>query len=68
MFLWFDKGDKYLLEELVAYTPLRTQEEKEMKTSPPPQDVDEIFKKMKETSLIPNVVAMLDGLCKDRLV
>ncbi|CAI8588722.1 unnamed protein product [Vicia faba] len=30
-----------------------------------PQDVDEIFKKMKETGLIPNAVAMLDGLCKD---
>ena len=27
-----------------------------------------IFKKMKETSLIPNVVAKLDGLCKDGLV
>ncbi|KAJ1392997.1 Tetratricopeptide-like helical domain superfamily [Sesbania bispinosa] len=30
-----------------------------------PQDADEIFKKMKETGLIPNAVAMLDGLCKD---
>ncbi|KAK3195527.1 hypothetical protein Dsin_026837 [Dipteronia sinensis] len=34
----------------------------------PPQDADEIFKKMKETGLIPNAVAMLDGLCKDGLV
>lgn len=60
--LGFDKGDKHL--------PLRKQEEdKEMKASPPPpQDVDEIFKKMKETGLIPNAVAMLDGLCKDGLV
>ncbi|XP_054818819.1 pentatricopeptide repeat-containing protein At4g38150 isoform X1 [Prosopis cineraria] len=33
-----------------------------------PQDADEIFKKMKETGLIPNAVAMLDGLCKDGLV
>ncbi|KAJ1415293.1 hypothetical protein SESBI_18250 [Sesbania bispinosa] len=30
-----------------------------------PQDAYEIFKKMKETGLIPNSVAMLDGLCKD---
>lgn len=30
-----------------------------------PQDANEIFKKMKETGLIPNAVAMLDGLCKD---
>ncbi|XP_047152813.1 pentatricopeptide repeat-containing protein At4g38150 [Vigna umbellata] len=35
---------------------------------PVPQDADEIFKKMKETGLIPNAVAMLDGLCKDGLV
>ncbi|GFP99100.1 pentatricopeptide repeat-containing protein at4g38150 [Phtheirospermum japonicum] len=34
----------------------------------PPGDADEIFKKMKETGLIPNAVAMLDGLCKDGLV
>ncbi|KAH1163639.1 hypothetical protein GLYMA_01G176900v4 [Glycine max] len=33
-----------------------------------PQDANEIFKKMKETGLIPNAVAMLDGLCKDGLV
>ncbi|KAF4363931.1 hypothetical protein CsatB_005089 [Cannabis sativa] len=35
---------------------------------PVPEDADEIFKKMKETGLIPNAVAMLDGLCKDGLV
>ncbi|CAA0842208.1 Pentatricopeptide repeat-containing protein [Striga hermonthica] len=35
---------------------------------PPPEDADEIFKKMKETGLIPNAVSMLDGLCKDGLV
>lgn len=34
----------------------------------PTEDADEIFKKMKETGLIPNAVAMLDGLCKDGLV
>ncbi|CAM0881261.1 unnamed protein product [Alopecurus aequalis] len=32
------------------------------------EDVDEIFRKMKETGLIPNAVAMLDGLCKSGLV
>lgn len=36
--------------------------------TPPPEDADAIFKKMKETGLIPNAVAMLDGLCKDGLV
>ncbi|XP_031380726.1 pentatricopeptide repeat-containing protein At4g38150 [Punica granatum] len=35
---------------------------------PTPEDADEIFKKMKETGLIPNAVAMLDGLCKDGLI
>ncbi|KAF8108452.1 hypothetical protein N665_0109s0072 [Sinapis alba] len=35
---------------------------------PNPQDSDEIFKAMKEGGLIPNAVAMLDGLCKDGLV
>ncbi|XVF01681.1 hypothetical protein REPUB_Repub04eG0109300 [Reevesia pubescens] len=34
----------------------------------PPQDANEIFNKMKETGLIPNAVAMLDGLCKDGLI
>ncbi|KAL6607932.1 hypothetical protein ACP70R_040995 [Stipagrostis hirtigluma subsp. patula] len=33
-----------------------------------PEDVDEIFRKMKQTGLIPNAVAMLDGLCKSGLV
>lgn len=31
-------------------------------------DADDIFRKMKETGLIPNAVAMLDGLCKDGLI
>eukprot|EP01018_Ginkgo_biloba_P032629 Gb_29332 [translate_table: standard] len=35
---------------------------------PESQDVQQIFQKMKETGLIPNAVAMLDGLCKDGLV
>ncbi|KAL6214212.1 hypothetical protein ACLB2K_013650 [Fragaria x ananassa] len=34
----------------------------------PTEEANEIFKKMKETGLIPNAVAMLDGLCKDGLV
>ena len=38
------------------------------KDSAPPPDADEIFKKMKEIRLIPNAVAMLDGLYKDSLV
>uniref|UniRef100_A0ACD5YMY3 Uncharacterized protein n=1 Tax=Avena sativa TaxID=4498 RepID=A0ACD5YMY3_AVESA len=36
--------------------------------SPQSEDVDEIFRKMKETGLIPNAVAMLDGLCKSGMV
>ncbi|XP_057857602.2 pentatricopeptide repeat-containing protein At4g38150 [Cryptomeria japonica] len=34
----------------------------------PPEEAQIIFGKMKETGLIPNAVAMLDGLCKDGLV
>ncbi|XP_074275551.1 uncharacterized protein LOC141599448 [Silene latifolia] len=44
-------------------------------TSPPeeikmdvPQDADEIFNNMKKSGLIPNAVAMLEGLCNDGLV
>ncbi|XP_076882418.1 uncharacterized protein LOC143530896 [Bidens hawaiensis] len=41
----------------------------ELASSPaPPEDADEIFRKMKETGLIPNAVAMLHGLCSDGLV
>ncbi|KAL8255809.1 hypothetical protein R6Q59_030876 [Mikania micrantha] len=35
---------------------------------PPSEDADEIFRKMKQTGLIPNAVAMLHGLCSDGLV
>eukprot|EP00252_Welwitschia_mirabilis_P025089 TRINITY_DN7705_c0_g1_i1.p1 TRINITY_DN7705_c0_g1~~TRINITY_DN7705_c0_g1_i1.p1 ORF type:complete len:273 (+),score=44.59 TRINITY_DN7705_c0_g1_i1:157-975(+) len=38
------------------------------KEDPRSQDAQQIFDKMKETGLIPNAVAMLDGLCKDGLV
>ena len=34
----------------------------------PPEDANDIFEKMKKMRLIPKVVAMLDGLCKDALV
>lgn len=50
-------GDKY--DQAAAESPPPSQ---------PPEDADEIFRKMKETGLIPNAVAMLDGLCKDGLV
>ncbi|ONK68766.1 uncharacterized protein A4U43_C05F15780 [Asparagus officinalis] len=45
----------------------KTAEETNTATSVP-EEADVIFKKMKETGLIPNAVAMLDGLCKDGLV
>lgn len=48
-----------------AEMPPRLGEEEKL---PEPENADEIFKKMKETGLIPNAVAMLDGLCKDGLV
>ncbi|KAM0900931.1 hypothetical protein ACQ4PT_020318 [Festuca glaucescens] len=44
------------------------QPEHEPGQPPQSEDVDEIFRKMKETGLIPNAVAMLDGLCKSGLV
>ncbi|KAJ0240611.1 Pentatricopeptide repeat-containing protein [Hirschfeldia incana] len=44
------------------------EEETTSEPLPEPQDSDEIFKAMKEGGLIPNAVAMLDGLCKDGLV
>ncbi|KAH9603395.1 hypothetical protein KSS87_005349, partial [Heliosperma pusillum] len=33
-----------------------------------PQDADEIFNKMKKSGLIPNAVAMIEGLCNEGLV
>ena len=50
--------------EAAAQVRRKEQEEKLSQ----PQDANEIFKKMKETGLIPNAVAMLDGLCKDGLI
>ncbi|TQE13831.1 hypothetical protein C1H46_000462 [Malus baccata] len=47
----------------------KREEPQEVLESPqPPEEADQIFKKMKETGLIPNAVAMLDGLFKDGLV
>ncbi|CAH8311881.1 unnamed protein product [Eruca vesicaria subsp. sativa] len=46
----------------------KPQEETSEEPLPAPQDSEEIFKAMKEGGLIPNTVAMLDGLCKDGLV
>lgn len=56
-----DSGD-------ISGTQTEKREENVEPPPPPPEAADEIFKKMKETGLIPNAVAMLDGLCKDGLV
>lgn len=53
--------------EAAAAASQGRRKEQEKKVSEP-QDSNEIFKKMKETGLIPNAVAMLDGLCKDGLI
>lgn len=54
-------------QESAAAQPSREQDANHGKEQPP-QNADEIFRKMKESGLIPNAVAMLDGLCKDGLV
>ncbi|KAA8535904.1 hypothetical protein F0562_028382 [Nyssa sinensis] len=69
--LGFDKGEKPLPN--ASPKPCKAEDTRSEKAMhepplPPPLDADEIFKKMKETGLIPNAVAMLDGLCKDGLV
>ncbi|XP_048127958.1 pentatricopeptide repeat-containing protein At4g38150 isoform X2 [Rhodamnia argentea] len=73
--LSFDKRDKPEGDAASATIKLSQEENKansnQMATEgqpPLPEDADQIFKKMKETGLIPNAVAMLDGLCKDGLV
>ncbi|CBI37710.3 unnamed protein product, partial [Vitis vinifera] len=53
-------------QESAAAQPSREQDANHGKEQPP-QNADEIFRKMKESGLIPNAVAMLDGLCKDGL-
>ncbi|KZV23705.1 pentatricopeptide repeat-containing protein [Dorcoceras hygrometricum] len=49
-------------------TGVKSSENEQAESFSTPKDADEIFKRMKETGLIPNAVAMLDGLCKDGLV
>lgn len=64
--LGFDKNKRE--NPITKESPERRDEAVAAAPEAPPQDADEIFKKMKETGLIPNAVAMLDGLCKDGLV
>ncbi|XP_078432470.1 pentatricopeptide repeat (PPR) superfamily protein [Wolffia australiana] len=70
-----DRPESFLLQKLKL--GLKTDEQtppiKKIEDDPPlsdssAQDADGIFRKMKETGLIPNAVAMLDGLCKDGLI
>ncbi|KAM1007026.1 hypothetical protein ACFX2A_003729 [Malus domestica] len=62
--------DSSFLEKLkMGLDKSKREEPQEVPELPqPPEEADQIFKKMKETGLIPNAVAMLDGLCKDGLV
>ncbi|OMO72114.1 hypothetical protein CCACVL1_17937 [Corchorus capsularis] len=60
-----DKKGKQPSDSEEASQGSRTEQEDKLS---PPQDADEIFRKMKETGLIPSAVAMLDGLCKDGLI
>lgn len=53
--------------ESAAAQPSREQDANHGKEQPP-ENADDIFRKMKETGLIPQAVAMLDWLCKDGLV
>lgn len=58
---------KEIPREKAAGQPSREQDSNHGKEQPP-ENADEIFRKMKQSGLIPNAVAMLDGLCKDGLV
>ncbi|KAF5727095.1 hypothetical protein HS088_TW22G00782 [Tripterygium wilfordii] len=61
--------EKFKLANPQAQPPPRSrQKHHQQEQQEPPEEAAEIFKKMKETGLIPNAVAMLDGLCKDGLV
>jgi len=59
------KSDVEASSQLEEARAVNSSNSNEPAQQPMPQDADEIFKKMKETGLIPNAVAMLDGLCKD---
>ncbi|XVE66454.1 hypothetical protein DITRI_Ditri08aG0080800 [Diplodiscus trichospermus] len=63
--LGLDKKKEKQPSDSEAAAQVRRKEQEEKLS--PPQDANQIFKKMKETGLIPNAVAMLDGLCKDGL-
>ncbi|KAM1044138.1 hypothetical protein ACFX14_035229 [Malus domestica] len=60
--------DSSFLEKLKLGLDKSKREEPQEVPEPPQvaEEADQIFKKMKETGLIPNAVAMLDGLCKRR--
>ncbi|KAM1483350.1 hypothetical protein ACFX1Q_035256 [Malus domestica] len=62
--------DSSFLERLKLGLDKSKREEPQEVPEPPQaaEEADQIFKKMKETGLIPNAVAMLDGLGKDGLV
>ncbi|KAK9677678.1 hypothetical protein RND81_11G160300 [Saponaria officinalis] len=55
-------------DEVRSNATLSEEKEKEKEKLEVSEDADEIFNKMKKSGLIPNAVAMLDGLCKDGLV
>ncbi|KAA0050550.1 hypothetical protein IC582_000629 [Cucumis melo] len=56
-------------EENSSSAPVsESMQEKQQSQHQRPPAADEIFRKMKESGLIPNAVAMLDGLCKDGLI
>ncbi|XP_075511331.1 uncharacterized protein LOC142547116 [Primulina tabacum] len=65
--LGFDRKSEPSISES-ANNVSKTSEKETVESPSPPGDADEIFRKMKETGLVPNAVAMLDGLCKDGLV
>ena len=61
-------GMKADQEKIVTETPTQSSDSDPPLSESSAQDADVIFRKMKETGLIPNAVAMLDGLCKDGLI
>ncbi|KAL9168184.1 hypothetical protein ABFS82_05G144000 [Erythranthe guttata] len=65
--LGFDRKSETLTTDSINKS-IQPEKKENVEPISPPEDADEIFKKMKETGLIPNAVAMLDGLCKDGLV
>ncbi|CAI9093491.1 OLC1v1028999C1 [Oldenlandia corymbosa var. corymbosa] len=72
--LGFDRNKSHISDKQPTYNSQRQGDKSDQAAaespspSQLPEDADEIFRKMKETGLIPNAVAMLDGLCKDGLI